>query len=79
MLVDCSVCGGLLPAGRGCCPHCHCKTSTWKRAVLVVAAALGLGKLGCGNSMTPVVEYGPAILHDLSLGDGKPGDGGDLR
>jgi hypothetical protein len=59
----------------------------WWRAVLVVAAALGLGKAGCNsNSITPVVEYGPAIIHDLSAADGQKGpldggaDGGpDLR
>jgi hypothetical protein len=58
----------------------------WWRAVLVVAAALGLGKAGCNNTYTPVPEYGPAIIHDLSEADGQKGpldggaDGGpDLR
>lgn len=54
-LVDCPSCGGLIPAGRACCPHCHCRYSRWRRFVLVASAALGLA--GCGDS-TPVVHYG---------------------
>jgi hypothetical protein len=47
--------------------------------VLVVTAALGLGKAGC-NSFTPTVEYGPAIFYDLSSPDGHketPDGGGE--
>ena len=54
-LVDCPSCGGLLPPGRRCCPHCHCRYSPWRRLVLLASAALGL--VGC-NSPTNVVHYG---------------------
>jgi hypothetical protein len=53
-LVDCPSCGGLVPAGQRCCPHCHCRYSRWRRFVLLASAALGLA--GCGNE--PVVHYG---------------------
>ncbi len=56
-LVDCPSCGGLIPAGRRCCPHCHCRYSPWRRMLLLAGAALGLA--GCGGS-TNVVHYGPA-------------------
>jgi hypothetical protein len=54
-LVDCLSCGGLLPAGRHCCPHCHCRYSRWRRLVLLASVALGL--TGC-NSPTDVRHYG---------------------
>ena len=53
-LVDCPSCGGLLPAGQRCCPHCHCRYSRWRRLVLVVSAALGMA--GCGSPS--VAHYG---------------------
>jgi hypothetical protein len=54
-LVDCPLCGGLVPAGRTCCPHCHCRYSPWRRFILLASAALGLA--GC-NSPTDVRHYG---------------------
>jgi len=33
-LVDCPSCGGFVPAGQRCCPHCHCRYSRWRRFVL---------------------------------------------
>jgi hypothetical protein len=88
VLLDCSTCGGLLPAGRSCCPHCHCKSSAWKRWAVVASAAVALGAADCngpalspGGDMStktnpdlsmpePVVEYGPAIQHDMADVDG---------
>ena len=54
-LIDCPSCGGLVPAGRNCCPHCHCRYSRWRRFILLASAALGLA--GC-NSPTDVRHYG---------------------
>ncbi len=66
VLTDCASCGGLLPAGKACCPHCHCKYPLMKRWRLLVAAALGVGAAGCNNH-PPVVHYGPGIIiTDLS-------------
>jgi hypothetical protein len=61
-LVECPSCGGLLPAGQRCCPHCHCRYSRWRRLVLLASAAFGLA--GCGS--TPVVHYGgsPGFIPD---------------
>ena len=53
-LVDCPSCGGLVPAGQRCCPHCHCRYSRWRRFVLLASAALGLA--GCGNES--IMHYG---------------------
>jgi hypothetical protein len=47
-LTDCPSCGGLLPVGKRCCPHCHCKYPAMKRWRLVAAAALGVGA-GCSD------------------------------
>ncbi|HEY2743199.1 MAG TPA: hypothetical protein VGL86_01195 [Polyangia bacterium] len=55
-LVDCPSCGGLIPAGGRCCPHCHCRYSPWRRLMLLAGAALGLA--GCSGP-TNVVHYGP--------------------
>jgi hypothetical protein len=60
-LIECSSCGGLLPLDRPCCPHCHCKTSTWKRWLLLAAAAVGIGGASCGP--IGMVEYGPAMIN----------------
>jgi hypothetical protein len=67
-LTDCPSCGGLLPSGTRCCPHCHCKYPVMKRWRLVVATALGLsGAASCG-SHEPVAAYGPGPVHiDLSV------------
>jgi hypothetical protein len=63
-LVDCPSCGGLLPAGQRCCPHCHCHYSPWRRLVLLVGAALGVA--GCGQPN--VVHYGPGPqLPDMAV------------
>jgi hypothetical protein len=96
-LTDCPSCGGLLPEGRACCPHCHCKYPAMKRWRLVAAAALGVGAAGCGDSSTEAhdasvpdasvydgaivehdlagvefaVEYGPALIVDVSTTDGN--------
>lgn len=75
-LVDCPSCGGLLPAGRSCCPHCHCRYSPWRRLLLLAAAAFGLG--GC--SSPTVVHYGtgPVINEgtDMAVQDlGEAPDG----
>jgi hypothetical protein len=48
-MLDCPTCGGLIPADRRCCPHCHCKSSAWKRWALVASATMGLGAAGCGG------------------------------
>ena len=73
-LVDCPSCGGLLPVGQRCCPHCHCRYSRWRRLVLLVSAALGMA--GCGSA--PVVHYGnPGHVGypDASVPDlGRPQD-----
>ena len=78
-LTDCPSCGGLLPAGRRCCPHCHCKYPLIKRWWLLVAAAVGLGASACDHTTTPVtIEYGPAML-DASVDAGQdfgPDDAG---
>lgn len=73
MLANCASCGGLLASGRRCCPHCHCKTSAWRHIVFVLAAGLGLAKVGC--SATPV--YGGVVygLPDAS-GIKSPADAG---
>jgi hypothetical protein len=88
MLIDCTTCGGPMPADRRCCPHCHCKNGHLKRIVLAVA----LGASACGGSakgttpndmadmtMVSVPEidaaYGPAPQLDFSTPDG--GDAGD--
>lgn len=65
-LVDCPSCGGLLPAGQRCCPHCHCRYSPWRRLVLLASAALGLA--GC-NAPTNVVHYGagPPLPKDAAV------------
>ena len=74
MLIDCPSCGALLPSGRRCCPHCHCKTSTWRRVAFVVVAALGLAKSGC---LSPTPVYGGVIYNIPDASDGKcPADGG---
>jgi hypothetical protein len=71
-LVDCPSCGGLLPAGRNCCPHCHCRYSPWRRFVLLASAALGL--TGC-NSPTDIRHYGgTAGLPGSSQDAGVPVD-----
>lgn len=62
-LVDCPSCGGLLPVGQRCCPHCHCRYSRWRRLVLLVSAALGMA--GCAPPS--VAHYG-----------GGPGFGGGV-
>jgi hypothetical protein len=72
-LVDCPSCGGLVPAGQRCCPHCHCRYSRWRRFVLLASAALGLA--GCGNES--IMHYGGGIFPpgtDLSV----PQPGPDL-
>ncbi len=84
MLIDCTTCGGPMPADRRCCPHCHCKNGHLKRIVLAVA----LGAAGCGGGSTsgaqdmtvvsfPEVDaaYGIAPQRDFSMPDG--GDAGD--
>ena len=48
-LADCPSCGGLLPVGWRCCPHCHCSYPAHKRWRLVAAAALGLGAAACDD------------------------------
>jgi hypothetical protein len=76
-LIDCPSCGGLLPAGRRCCPHCHCNYPVMKRWWLLIAAAVGIGAAGCDDHHTaPVVEYGPPILQDASV-DAAPDLGND--
>ncbi len=71
-LVDCPSCGSFVPAGRPCCPHCHCRYSRWRRLVLVASALLGLG--GCGDS-TPVRHYGsPVFPNDLGVQLPPPAD-----
>jgi hypothetical protein len=89
-LLDCPSCGALMPPDRRCCPHCHCKSSSWKKSLLV-AAALGLGSPACGGDGTnPKMDdmtipdspadaaYGGPITIDLSRVDSaEPGDGGD--
>jgi hypothetical protein len=72
-LVDCPACGGFVPAGQRCCPHCHCRYSRWRRLVLVVSAALGMA--GCGS--TSVAHYGghPGPIPDAGVPDlSAPGD-----
>jgi hypothetical protein len=83
MLIDCSTCGGPLPVGRSCCPHCHCTSPAWKRWALVAAAAASLGAVDCGGNPEPVVEYGLAPQHDfagvdeaVSVDQAEPPDGG---
>ena len=87
-LTDCPSCGGLLPVGKQCCPHCHCKYPVLKRVRLIAAAALGLGAAGCdstplddhtdlGDMRSPIgsvdISYGPFIPPpDLTTND----DGG---
>jgi hypothetical protein len=71
-LIDCATCGGLIPADRRCCPHCHCKTSLWKHWALALSAALGLGAAGC-DSTTAVTHYGGAMIGG---GGGSSGGGG---
>ncbi len=85
-LVDCPSCGGLLPAGRRCCPHCHCHYSPWRRLILLASAALGLG--GCPSTTTVAHYGGPPVFYsdggvdaavpDLAVRDlgGEPSDGG---
>ncbi len=72
MLSNCASCGGLLPTGRKCCPHCHCKTAVWRYVVFAIAAALGLAKAGC--TATPV--YGGVIYNLPDAGEGCPVDAG---
>lgn len=74
-LIECSSCGGLLPVERPCCPHCHCKTSSWKRWLFLAAAAVGLGGTAVGP--TGCFEYGPAMVNvpDGGTKDAGP-DGG---
>jgi len=67
-IVDCPSCGGPVPAGQRCCPHCHCRYSRWRRFVLLATAALGMA--GCDN--TPVVHYGASpggMQPDASIPD----------
>ncbi len=73
-LIDCATCGGLIPADRRCCPHCHCKTSLWKHWALALSAALGLGAAGC-DSTTVVTHYGGAMIGG---GGGSSGGGGTI-
>ena len=49
-LLDCPTCGGLLPAGRRCCPHCHCSSPAWKRWALAATAAASLGAADCDGT-----------------------------
>jgi hypothetical protein len=66
-LTDCPSCGGLLPTGKRCCPHCHCKYPVMKRWRLLVALGLG-GAASCNNSQMPLPAYGLAPIHfDLSV------------
>jgi hypothetical protein len=73
-LVDCPSCGGLLPADRPCCPHCHCKTPRWRRAVWAIAAVIGLGSQA--SCLFATVEYGPAMIPDGGFGGGSAVGGG---
>ena len=73
-LVDCPSCGSLMPVERRCCPHCHCRTTRWRRWVLLASAALGLGAPGCTNSPSPpVTHYGVSMMQ----GDGGTDGGAD--
>jgi hypothetical protein len=77
-LVDCPSCGGLLPVGQRCCPHCHCRYSRWRRVVLLLSAAFGMA--GCGS--TNIVHYGspPGFISDGGVDASVPdlGSGHDL-
>jgi hypothetical protein len=48
-MLDCPSCGGPFPAGKRCCPHCHCRYSRAKRWKLLLVAALGFGAADCGD------------------------------
>jgi hypothetical protein len=72
-LVDCPSCGGLRPANQACCPHCHCKTSAWRRWAWAVGAMVGLSASSCGPQPEPA--YGPAPI-PLDGGNGGSADGG---
>lgn len=72
-LIDCATCGGLIPADRRCCPHCHCKTSLWRHWALALSAALGLGAAGCDSTTAVVTHYGGAMIGG---GGGSSGGGG---
>jgi hypothetical protein len=63
LLIDCPTCGGLLPVGRNCCPHCHCKTSSLKKISLVAAAVIGLGGAGCNDDA--ISPPGDAGMHTV--------------
>jgi len=67
MLLDCPTCGAPFPAGRRCCPHCHCSSPAWKRWAIAAAAAAGLGAADCGGTQPheAMADYGPAVLLDL--------------
>jgi len=61
-LVDCPSCGGFVPAGQRCCPHCHCRYSPWRRVVLLVSAMIGLA--GCGSPSVAHYGGGPGFMPD---------------
>ncbi len=65
-MTDCPTCGGLLPVGKRCCPHCHCKYPTMKRWRLAAAAALSVGAAGCTDRPLGVGEAIPDVRQDAS-------------
>jgi hypothetical protein len=65
-IIDCPSCGGPLPVDRPCCPHCHCKTSAWRRWLLLAAAAVGIGA-ACGPPPMATPLYGVAY-HPVDAG-----------
>ena len=73
-LVDCPSCGGLRPSNQACCPHCHCKTSAWRRWAWALGALLGLGAASCEPQ--PEVLYGPPPIRDGG-NNGTPDGGTD--
>jgi hypothetical protein len=73
-MTDCPTCGGLLPVGKRCCPHCHCKYPTMKRWRLAAAAALSVGAAGCVDrplgvgGASPEASQDAGTLFDASQG-----------
>jgi len=69
-LLDCPTCGGLLPAGRRCCPHCHCSSPAWKRWAIAAAAAASLGAADCGG--TALHNDSDASVNNVDLSHPEP-------
>ena len=72
VLLDCPTCGGLLPTGRRCCPHCHCSSPAWKRWAIAASAAATLGAAGCDDSALHPGSQDAAVAQDASSDLSQP-------